>query len=97
MLLGGILLICAVIRPLTDLLFSIPIPVLGALLIFASWKLIVLVHDLKSAPELITASVVGLLSLITRNLTIALIAGFLTERGLRFAQGRFNIFRSKSA
>ncbi len=97
MLLGGILLLCALIRPLTDLLFSIPIPVLGALLIGTSWRLIVLVYDLKSAPELITASVVGLLSLITRNLTIALIAGFLVEQGLRFAHGRSNIFRGENA
>ena len=97
MLLGGILLLCALIRPLTNILFSIPIPVLGALLIFTSWRLIVLVHDLKSAPELITASVVGLLSLITRNLTIALIAGFLVEQGLRFAHGRSNIFKGENA
>lgn len=97
MLLGGILLLCALIRPLTNILFSIPIPVLGALLIGTSWRLIVLVYDLKSAPELITASVVGLLSLITRNLTIALFAGFLVEQGLRFAHGRSNIFRGENA
>jgi len=97
MLLGGILLLCAVIRPLTDLLFAIPIPVLGALLIFTSWKLMVLVRDLTGAPEIITASLVGLLSYITRNLTIALLAGFLIERGLRLAHNRFNIFRGENA
>ncbi|MFC1628933.1 putative sulfate/molybdate transporter [Gemmatimonadota bacterium] len=97
MLLGGFLLLCALIRPLSDLLFAIPLPVLGALLILTSWKLIVLVRDLKKAPEIITASVVGLLSYITRNLTIALLAGLLIERGLRLAHDRFNIFRGENA
>ena len=92
-IMGGFLVLAALIRPLTDLLFSIPIPVLGALLIFTSWKLIVLVRDLTTAPELITAAVVGLLSLITRNLTVALVTGFLLERILRLIDDRYHLFR----
>ncbi|MFC1500309.1 putative sulfate/molybdate transporter [Candidatus Zixiibacteriota bacterium] len=97
MILGVILLVAALIRPLSDLLFAIPIPVLGALLILTSWKLIVLVRDLKRTLEIITASAVGLLSFITRNITIALVAGFLIERGLLLAHDRFNLFRGEEA
>jgi len=92
MILGAALTLCALVRPLTDLLFSIPIPVLGALLMVTGWKLITLVRDLESAPDLITAAAVGLLSLLTRNLTIALAAGFILERGLRWADARYHLF-----
>jgi len=97
MIMGAALVLCALIRPLTDLLFSIPIPVLGALLIVTSWKLITLVRDLKSAPDLIVAITVGLLSLITRNLTIALAAGFALERGLRWADRHYHLFTDGTA
>ncbi len=97
MILGAALVLCALISPLTDLLFSIPIPVLGALLIVTSWKLIAMVRDLKNAPDLIAAITVGLLSFITHNLTIALAVGFILERTLRWAGERYNLFTDGTA
>lgn len=78
-IIGSILIVSALIRPAADLLFYIPIPLLGALLAIASWGLIILVRDLENTAQTSTAIIVGLLSLITRNLTIAVLSGIVIE------------------
>ncbi len=95
-LIGGVLTIFAIIKPLASLLFYIPIPVLGALLIFTSWMLIVLVKKLETTTEIIIAVIVGLISFITRNITIALITGILVEHGLTYARKRTVVARGEN-
>lgn len=70
----------ALIGHLSTFLFLIPIPILGTLLIFDSWAMIVLVRHLADLPKVVTAVTVGAMSLATHNLTIALIAGLVVER-----------------
>ncbi len=82
MILGGILILVSLVKPLSNFLFLIPIPVLGALLLLTSWSLIVLIQRLQTKSEILIALIVGLLSFSTHNLSIALIAGFLLEQGL---------------
>ncbi len=78
-IIGSILIVSALIRPAADLLFYIPIPLLGALLAIASWGLIILVRDLENTAQTSTAIIIGLISLITRNLTIAVLSGIAIE------------------
>ncbi len=84
MIIGGILIVFAIISPLSHLLFYIPIPVLGTLLIFASWGLISLIVRLKQKHEIATAIIVGLISYFSRNLAYALAAGFILEYIIKF-------------
>ena len=78
-IIGSILIVSALVKPAADLLFYIPIPLLGALLAIASWGLIILVRNLENTPQISTAIIVGLISLITRNLAIAVLSGIVIE------------------
>lgn len=79
-ILGSIFVIAALIKPMSSFLFFIPIPILAALLLFDAGRMMMLVQKLGSKFEWVIAIVVGIISFATRNLTIALIAGFLIER-----------------
>lgn len=84
MIIGGVLIIFALISPLSHFLFYIPIPVLGTLLIFASWGLISLITRLDKKYEIALAIVVGLISYFSSNLAYALVAGFILEYIIKF-------------
>ena len=88
-IIGSILILIAVIKPLTVFLFYIPIPILGALLLFTSWSMIFLVRKLDAKIEFVVALTVGVLAYFTSNLSIALIIGFIIERGYQLVQQRF--------
>lgn len=79
-ILGSIFVISALIDPLSSFLFYIPIPILAAMLLFSAWRMMLLIKELKVKFEWIIAIVVGIISFTTKNLTIALIVGFLIER-----------------
>jgi len=81
-ILGIAFVTLALVGNLNTFLFLIPIPILGTLLLFDSWAMIVLVRGLADLPKVITAVTVGTISLATRNLTLALIAGLVVERVL---------------
>jgi SulP family sulfate permease len=76
---GCILVACALIRPASALLGSIPVPVLAAALLFTSWRMMTLAWKLETRPELAEAVMVGALSFLTGNLAIALVTGLLWE------------------
>ena len=79
-IIGSLLVIAALIDPLSSFLFFIPIPILAAMLLFDAWRMMMLIQKLKIKFEWIIAIVVGIISFATRNLTIALIVGFIIER-----------------
>ncbi len=87
-IMGGVLIIFAIIPPLSQLLFYIPIPVLGTLLIFASWGLISLIARLNQKHEIATAIVVGLTSYFSGNLAYALVVGFILEYIIKIIRSR---------
>lgn len=79
-ILGIIFVIAGLIKPISSFLFYIPIPILAAMLLFDAGRMAMLIQKLGSKFEWGIAIVVGIISFATRNLTIALIAGFLIER-----------------
>ena len=82
LLLGLVLVLVSVAAPLSRFLFLIPIPVLGALLLFTSWGMISLVLKLDTSREIGVALLVGGVSFFTGNLTIAILLGFAVEQGV---------------
>jgi len=57
--------------------------------------LIVLIGKLETRTEVVIASVVGLTSFITRNITIAILSGILLEYALNFAQSRMTAIKGE--
>ena len=82
-IIGMILIITAVLKPLTGILFLIPVPILGAMLLFDSWRMIILFRKSTNKIEIGIALVVGVISFLTRNLALALVIGILLERGIK--------------
>lgn len=79
-ILGVVLVLLALTQTFNTLLFLIPIPVLGVLLLFDSWQMMVLMRYLPERKQIFIALLVGITSFFTRNLSIALLAGFVMER-----------------
>lgn len=82
-IIGMILIITAVLKPLTGILFLIPVPILGAMLLFDSWRMIILFRKSTNKIEIGIALVVGVISFLTRNLALALVIGIILERGIK--------------
>ncbi len=80
MIMGALLIITALIAPLRHLIFLIPVPLLAAMLIFDSYRMIIMVRKLQGWSPVLVALLVGGLSFATHNLTFALIAGFVLEK-----------------
>ncbi len=78
-ILGTILITLALFSPLTSIIFLIPIPILSAMLFYDSVRMCTFTLNLSSYKEIIIATIIGLISFGTKNLTIALIAGLVTE------------------
>lgn len=78
--LGVLLILSAIIPAVSGFIFLIPVPLLAAMLLFDSWRMILMVRSLKSKYlEIAIALCVGLISFITLNLAIALLTGFSLE------------------
>ena len=80
-ILGSMFILLALIEPLSSFLFFIPVPILAAMLLADSWRMISLLKRLQGAFPVMVALVVGGVSFLTQNLTLALLAGLLLERG----------------
>ncbi len=89
-ILGISLLMLALIPGVTSLVFLIPVPLLAGLLIFDSWRMIAFSKNAENHLDLLVISVVAVLSLLTRNLLIALIAGKSLEYLLPYLLGLKN-------
>ena len=79
-IIGVAFILLSIIPQAATILFYIPVPLLGALLLFNSWQMMILFYRLERKREIAVAVVVGLISFFTHNLTLALIAGFLLEK-----------------
>ena len=79
-IIGVTFILLSIIPQAATILFYIPVPLLGALLLFNSWQMMILFYRLERKREIAVAVVVGLISFFTHNLTLALIAGFLLEK-----------------
>ncbi len=80
MIMGAILLVTALVSPLRGFIFLIPVPLLAAMLIFDSYRMMTMIGKLKALKFVFVALTVGLISFFTRNLTLALITGFVIEK-----------------
>ncbi|GAB4328382.1 MAG: putative sulfate/molybdate transporter [Calditrichia bacterium] len=83
-IMGSILIICGLFSPLSTFLFLIPVPLLGAMLLFDSWRMMTLTQRLQKKMDIFIAVLVGGISFFTRNLSLALAAGFLVELSWKF-------------
>lgn len=85
-ILGICLVALALVKGFSTLLFLIPIPILGVLLLFDSWQMISLVRRLGHIRQWVTALLIGIVSFVTHNLFIALVVGIAAEKllSLRF-------------
>ena len=95
-IMGSLMVLVAVIPATASLLFLIPVPILGAMLIFDSWRMMTLIQKLPYRREMAVALMVGLVSFFTRNLSIALIAGFVLERAWNYYAKRVSIVSQES-
>jgi SulP family sulfate permease len=78
-ILGTVLVALAVFNPLTVIIFLIPVPILSAMLFYDSIRMCTFTLNLQSYKEIFIATVIGLISFGTKNLTAALIAGLAIE------------------
>ncbi|MDR8390740.1 putative sulfate/molybdate transporter [Aliifodinibius sp. S!AR15-10] len=83
-IIGALFVSIALSGSLSTVLFLIPIPVLGVLLLFDSWQMITFAFRQEQVNQIAVALTVGVLSFATHNLTIALLVGLLFEWGLNF-------------
>lgn len=90
-IMGSVLILFALISPFTSLLFLIPVPLLAAMLLFDSWRMIMLVKKLGFHIEIVVAFVVGLISFFTRNISVALVAGLALEQSYNYLRKRKKI------
>ncbi|NOX38656.1 MAG: hypothetical protein GXO78_14090 [Calditrichaeota bacterium] len=95
-IMGGLLVLVALIPSTASLLFLIPVPILSAMLIFDSWRMMTLIQKLSHRREMGVALVVGLVSFLTRNLSIALLIGFVLERAWNYYAKRVSIVSQES-
>jgi sulfate permease, SulP family len=78
-ILGGAMMIAALIPGGTSPLFMIPVPILGALLLVVSWEMVRLVGKLPHRRDLAVGLITGIVAFVTRNLAIALAVGWVFE------------------
>jgi len=79
-ILGSVMIAVALIPGETSVLFMIPVPILGALLLVVSWEMERLLGKLPRRRDLAVALVTGVVAFVTRNLAIALASGWVFER-----------------
>lgn len=89
-IIGGVLILLAMVSSFTTLAFLIPVPVLAALLVLDGWRMVSLISRLTNRIEFTTAIIVGGLTVITGNLSIALISGLISERLLTYYNSKIN-------
>jgi SulP family sulfate permease len=80
----GTVLVILVLCGFSSFLFFIPVPLLAAMLLFDSYRMSILIKKVKDNIQLITALLVGIISFVTKNLSIALAAGIIFEYGFRY-------------
>ncbi|MCP5104758.1 MAG: hypothetical protein GY950_15340 [bacterium] len=87
MIIGAILVLVAVVSPVSHFIFYIPIPVMGALLFITGLKMAYLAKSFARKKELIVIIAMAAIAFFTRNLLIAVLAGMVLERLLKLMAG----------
>jgi SulP family sulfate permease len=82
-IIGMILIFIAVFKPFTAILFLIPVPILGAMLLFDSWRMIILFKKNTVKIEIAIALIVGIISFLSRHLALAIVFGIILESGIK--------------
>jgi hypothetical protein len=82
MILGAAFVALALIPGGGQLLFLIPVPILGALLLWDSWAMVEVLGACDDLPQGLVAATVGLLGWTTHHLTIAVAVGAVVEWGM---------------
>jgi len=83
-IIGVLLIITGVVPSLSAFIFLIPVPLLSAMLLFDSYRMVSLLFKLHEYRQITVAVIVGIISFLTRNLSIALAAGFIIEKALAY-------------
>lgn len=81
-ILGSLLIVVSLFSPLYRFIFFIPLPVLGALLFITGLKMAFFLKRLENSRDITIAIIVAGVSVATRNLLIAVAAGFIIERSI---------------
>jgi SulP family sulfate permease len=79
-ILGSVLIVTALIPSVRNFIFLIPVPLLAAMLLFDSYRMMVLVQKVQEWVPMFIAILIGFISLFTKNLTVAILIGFILER-----------------
>lgn len=96
-IIGSLLILSALITPISIFIFLIPVPLLAAMLLFDSYRMAIVVKKLHLKIEIISALAVGIISFVTNNISIALFAGLSIEHGYKYFAKRSNkISRSEA-
>lgn len=94
-ILGGVLLALALIPGASRLLFLIPVPILGALLLCDSWAMIAVLRWSEDLPQGVVAATVALLGWATHHLTLAVGVGIVVERVVGWSALRYGLLRTQ--
>ncbi len=87
-IIGVVLILSALLPPLRPFLFFVPIPLLAALLIFDAGRMVWFFTLLERPSDRFVAALVGILAFGLRNLTIAVIFGWLVRLLLQWYSSR---------
>ena len=94
-LLGSALLLLALLPGASRLLFLIPVPILGALLLCDSWAMIAVLRESDDLPQGVVAGTVAVLGWATHHLTIAVGVGLVVERLVGWSAVRYQLLRAQ--
>lgn len=94
-LLGSAFLLLALLPGASRLLFLIPVPILGALLLCDSWAMIAVLRESEELPQVLVACTVAVLGWATHHLTIAVGAGLVVERLVGWSVLRYQLLRAQ--
>lgn len=76
---GLFMIVVALVPPLKNLVLSVPVPVLGALLLIEGMRMVKLMSSMKFGTTWTAGILMVIVSLLTRNLLLALLIGLFTE------------------
>ncbi|GAB4168766.1 MAG: putative sulfate/molybdate transporter [Calditrichia bacterium] len=96
-LMGVMLVLVGLIPQLRELVFLIPVPLLGAMLLFDSFRMILMVKSFNQWSQIAVAVTVGSISFLTRNLTIAIVVGWLIEKAIQYIVSKYKTVEGVSS
>jgi len=83
-IIGGILILAALLPAFSTLIFLVPVPILAAVLFVDGFRMVTLVGKLSLPSDYATATLMGVITVITGNMAIGLGVGLLMEQGFKY-------------